>query len=369
MNDKKLGILSMQEVLNYGSFLQAFGLKRIFEENGFDVSFVKVKKGRQLPGYEFERSVFKSAGRLFEHVKNGNIISWFKGRHFQKKWHQAFFDSYFKILEIEKKEHEMYDLVVIGSDEVFNCVQRIEWGFSTQFFGNIPNAKNIVSYAASFGHTTLCDILSINLQDELKKYLSSLKEISVRDQNSFDIIKQLLGYEAPINIDPVLLYDYSSYLRKRDDLKDYIIIYSYPYRIPQSESVYIRALAKKYDKKLISIGCYYTWCNESIIPQTPFEVLEYFNNADFIITDTFHGSIFSMKGHKNFCTIVRDSNKQKVRFLLDSLSMHDVIIENLRDLEQRYLRTIDYTNYDLVVSEKKREAMDYLKRVMNYADR
>ena len=75
---------------------------------------------------------------------------------------------------------------------------------------------------------------------------------------------------------------------------------------------------------MISIGHYFSWCDEVVIP-TPFEVLAYFKGASYIITDTFHGSVFSIKFNKEFCTIVRDMNSNKLVSLLKQFGLENRI--------------------------------------------
>ncbi len=365
MEKKKIGILSMQEVVNYGSFLQAFALKKIFTEFGADVCFLKVKNGRQLNGYEYKRRFPQKLKWFYSVARANNLAQRIKGHSKQKAWHKDFHDKFFNLLGIDKAEFEKLDLAVIGSDEVFNCVQRIEWGFSTAFFGDIPNAKRIVSYAGSFGHTTYDDILNNGLINELKTHLANLSAISVRDRNSYGIMKLLTGSDPIMNIDPVLIFDFTKFIPDTVELKDYIIIYSYPYRIRNKEKKAIVDFARKQKKILISIGCYYDWCDRFVLPDTPFEVLDYFRKADYIITDTFHGSIFSMKFQKQFCAIVRDSNRQKLGYLLNSLAMNDAILTKNEDLELRLTTPLNYENNLSILAEETQKAYQYLKDCYN----
>lgn len=79
---------------------------------------------------------------------------------------------------------------------------------------------------------------------------------------------------------------------------------------------------------MISIGHYFSWCDEVVIP-TPFEVLAYFKGASYIITDTFHGSVFSIKFNKEFCTIVRDMNSNKLVSLLKQFGLENRIVTDM----------------------------------------
>lgn len=138
----------------------------------------------------------------------------------------------------------------------------------------------------------------------LNKNFASL---SVRDENSVYVVERLTGRKAMLNVDPVIINNWTSYIPKAHvPMSDYMIVYTYPGRITdENEIAAIRSYAKKNNLKLISIGHYFLWVDKTVTPH-PFEVLAYFRDAACIVTDTFHGSIFSIKNQRPFCTLVRN---------------------------------------------------------------
>ena len=80
----------------------------------------------------------------------------------------------------------------------------------------------------------------------------------------------------------------------------------------------IKEFAKKHNKKIVTIGSYQK-CTDIFIPAHPLEVLPYFKKADFVITDTFHGTIFSVKAHVPFVTKLKTYNTEKLSYLIESL--------------------------------------------------
>ncbi|GHV88944.1 hypothetical protein AGMMS50267_13040 [Spirochaetia bacterium] len=127
----------------------------------------------------------------------------------------------------------------------------------------------------------------------------------------------------------MLFFDFSKYIKSLDD-KDFILVYSYPLRIRDKDEINnIKEFSKRSNKKLISIGSFYDWCDDMVSPH-PFEVLSYFISADYIITDTFHGTLLSLKYNKQFITIIRNSNQTKLRHLLHFMNLaHLYLYENL----------------------------------------
>ena len=351
----KVGILSMQRVMNYGSFLQGYALKKIIENLGHQCEFIDIEQGRIFP--ELRRSYSFILKKVIDRFCKWDALTRLM---YMYKFQRRFKKELFEIMGINVHTIGYFDLVVIGSDEVFNFAQKIPWGFCTQLYGRVHNTNKVISYAGSFGHTTMDDIRYFEVQDEIASSLSSMAAISVRDIYSFDIIKELTGKEAIINIDPVLLFDFTSYVCPVNK-KDYIIVYSYPNRIKAKEEIsVIKSFAKKYGKKLISIGFYFPWCDETIIPN-PFEVLGYIKGADYIITDTFHGSVMSIKYNRPFAALVRSSNQQKMISLLSQFKLEDRIVSNMALLEKSLLLPIQYQEINEIIDKEKIRSLEYLK--------
>lgn len=353
---KKIGIMTMHRVINYGSFMQAYGLKKIVENLGYKVEFVDYKEEAPI--------IKNSLEDTFKKIKNNiNIIKFIKQRKMKNEFSKLYNENIIKYLNISQKRNYPYskiDELIIGSDEVFNCLQPAPVGYSKELFGfnyeNIP----VISYAASFGSTNLETLQKYEIDMELTNMLKKFKAISVRDINSLNIVNELTNKKPNLNLDPVLIYDYSQECLKKGNLKDYIIIYAYNNRLTKKEEKYIKYFAKKIKKKIVSLGMYQQIADYNLVVN-PFEVLPYFENADFIITDTFHGSIFSIKTHSNFATIIRKSNKNKLYDLLERLKKTDCIVNKIEDIEKLYKKKIDYKETDEIIDTNRKKAIEYLK--------
>lgn len=351
-----IGILSMQRVMNYGSFLQGFALKKTIEELSHKCEFVDIEQGTTFP--ELRRTPSFLFQKAWERYGKWDIL---KRIRYTQIFQQRFRNEFFGILGVNVHQCPHFDTVVIGSDEVFNFAQRVPWGYTPQLYGKVSNADKVISYAASFGHTTMADIEHYGVKKEITEALASMQAISVRDDNSYTIVKELTGKPPLRHVDPVLMFDYSPYI-KPVTARDYIIVYTYPNRIKDKKEVKaIKAFARKHNKKLISIGFYFPWCDETVIPD-PFEVLGYIKQADYIVTDTFHGSVMSLKLNRPFAAIVRSSNKQKMTSLLSQFRLENHIVDDMEKLEERLLLS---SNYDFVNAELQKErvqSLDYLKK-------
>lgn len=250
----KVGILSMQRIANYGSFLQAYGLKHILEEFGCNVQFVDYHKGNTIiscnTGTGIKRKILKAIETLkcdAPFIERIHFIQY-------KKNYAVNYYPYLGITEKMNYNPEL-DMLIIGSDEVFNCIQdNTNVGFSPELFGQANKAKRLISYAASFGNTTIEKLKNYHIDSEVGSWLEKFDALSVRDNNSGSIVRQLTGKEVKYHLDPVLVYDF---IHKCKDIPDsvsesgYMILYGYSGRFSKEECETVRFYADK--KKIENI--------------------------------------------------------------------------------------------------------------------
>ena len=364
----RVGILSMQRIKNYGSILQAYALKKIIEELGNEVEFVD---------YHIEEPVIKT-DKDKRSYKINKVLETLEGdapfvQKVQYIFHKKNFGKkYYNILGINDNMNynPKLDTLVIGSDEVFNCIQANKnVGYSLELFGKNNNAKNVITYAASFGNTTIKKLEDYEKKEEIEELLNKINSISVRDENSGNIVKELSKKDVIYNLDPVLIYDYMNKCEEIPNIKikeKYIIVYAYSNRITKQESEYIKEYAKKNKLKVYAIGGAQK-CADKFIDCSPFEVLAYFRNAEMIITDTFHGSIFSIINHKKFVTLVRKSvgtaygNEEKLTDLLKRLNLKQRIMYDIEEIDKKLAEDIDYNETDEIIFCERKKTAQYLK--------
>jgi len=353
----KVAILSMQEVKNYGSFLQAFSLKKTIESLGNTCEFINIIPGEQLGNYKISK--FHKIKLLIQRLWGRDFIRRLSSIYiFQTRFSKEFLPY----LGVESERNiRHYDVIVIGSDEVFNCAQKTWFGFSRQLFGEGLNADKIITYAASFGATTVDKLQELGIKKIVGRLLGNISVISVRDANSSITVKTLIGKVPVMHLDPVLIFNYDLFMPSNVTLKNYMIVYTYPGRITDKQEIQsIKDFAKPHRLKLISIGHYFSWCDDVVIP-SPFEVLAYFKNASYIVTDTFHGSVFSIKYNKAFCTIIRNMNNQKLSYLLKQFHLESRIINDIDKLDSILTTPIDYKEINEYIAKETRCSIEYLK--------
>lgn len=353
----KVGILSMQQITNYGSFLQAYGLKSILESLGHDVEFINIVPGEQLPQYKIDK-LYKIK-LMLQRLKVKHPI---KQMQCTLKFHKRFDHEFRPELGVKPGMSDSYfDAVVIGSDEVFNVAQTTWFGFSPQLFGEGLNSDKVISYAGCFGATTIETLKKLGLDSRIGSLLSKMDAISVRDRNSKEIVYSLTNKMPALNVDPVIAYTFKKEIKLPKNKTDYMLVYTYPGRMNNPKEIKaITDYAKNNNLKIISVANYFDWVNEVVTPH-PFEVLGYFIKAHCIVTDTFHGALMSLKYNKQFAVIVREMNSNKLSFLLEQFGLGSRIAVKANEIENILDERIDYSLVNRIIEKETENTINYLK--------
>lgn len=362
----KISILSMQKVDNFGSLLQAYSLQKIIKNLGHEVSFIDIEK-KEEDYVLLNNNKIKVQNKFIKNIKKINkyffnrIIVKLKMNE-QVNVFSEFRTKFLNIKEVDNKKN--YDLCVIGSDEVFNCLTKSSWGFTSQLFGNIPNAKKVITYAACCGTTTY-DKLPRKLKNKISKSFKKIYSFSVRDQNTFDFVSSFEPTKSIIyNLDPVLVGNFDEEIEKygKIDIPDNLcVVYSYFNRINKKEDIKkIKVFCKKNNLKIVCVGAPQLWCRNLMV-LNPFQMLYVFSKAKFVITDTFHGTIFSVKYSDKFAVLVRESNKFKLNDLIDRLNIKKHLIKDLNDLDYTFCIDKDENNINEIIKKEAIKTNKYLE--------
>ena len=380
----KIGILSMQRIYNYGSWLQAYGLKKLIEENiGVSVEFVDYRVEKPAYKNRFNHinywkqkikvdlvDFIASIKPLAKIMPDGDFYQTYRFRH-----------EYWTKLGLTKKPNYTpeLDILFVGSDEVFNCLQEnVRVGYSEELLGANNKAEMLVTYAASFGNTTVGKIDAFDKRQQISSYLEAFDRVSVRDNNALNVITELTDITPVSHMDPVLMYDFADEIRscvltkeqKTLMSKPYMIVYAYPNRFKELEITKLKKFAK--DKGLLIYGLsgYQSYADEMIY-DSPLNILQYFKHAKFVVTDTFHGTIFSVINNRPFVTLVRKSvngsygNQEKLEDLLNKLELKNRCTFDGEDIVKILEAPISYDATNQIIRCERQRTKDYLAEVID----
>ena len=339
----RIGIVTVYNSPNFGSYWQARALYDKLCEQGHEVYLFDTGTRSTLD------RIYKPAG--LSAVKSILKINYRKAS-FQVKKMYYFWKNLHTvrvISEIEKLNR--MDVVIFGSDEIWN-VTRNEMSQYSIFWGDGIEVLKKISYAVSVNRATKKELE----QSGMTKYLDSFVAVSVRDSWSKEQLEQFYYREIEKVIDPTLLYNWTYYSKRNRKICDNYIALYYS-SVTENEKVLIKALSKRLGKKIISIGMWYDWCDECVISEIPFE---YFEKADYVITNTFHGTDFSINYNKKFIAFVQD--KTKIAELLNEFSLDSQIGDDLsiEDLLGRIESNINWEQVNQLLEEKRRFSIQYL---------
>lgn len=343
----KIGILTYHDGINHGAYFQAYALYNFIKSNGFDVEIINYKNKRH---WFLEQKAFLFTRRPF--VLFNNIKKIFKFKKAHKKMQLSEFTT-----DKNKLKTEKYDIIVIGSDTVWNYEEDF-LGKDDIYFSLGLKTKKIISYAPSAGYVNLNN----SIPDYVKNGLKKFDHISVRDKCTLNLVEKAIGVKAEVVLDPTFIYDVKGEEIESNINNPYLLVYSYNMRANEIYSTI--QFAKKNNLLLVSIGYSNPWCDLNIIDVGPFEWLGYFKSAEYVVTSTFHGTIFSIKYEKIFVTSSNKNIKDKLETILDEIGLSSRLIENT-DVGDVLSENINYDQINKKLNERISESANYLLGAIN----
>lgn len=362
---KKAGIITHYNVHNHGAHLQLYALSQILNEFGYDAKALRFNKNYDFMGEskidkKYNISIWSIPIYIKYTIDNGidrTLYNIFKRRKLStfRKQHRLIGDFYSNANDL--------DIVVIGSDEIFS----IEAGPNPWYYGIGVPCSNQISYAASFGPTTQDMIYDHNMESLIKSGLDNINYISVRDQNSADIVRTFSDKIPTIVCDPVLLYSFPNQINKKNIVRfrkkhpeKYCIVYSYDYNMNDVKTIKsIKKYAKKNGLKIYSVGYFHRWCDKNI-NLDPLDVFNWFSCAEIVFTDTFHGTVISIETGTQFISMIR-GNGNKLEYLLEQYGLKERITKDFNNIEKYSNNPIDYKIINKTKQRIRDDSMNFLK--------
>jgi len=335
---KKIGIITLWGELNYGAFLQAYALSSVL-------------KSYDCVPYCMQETHEKMKLRSFISFKPSNLK---KNIYSCKLVHGYKKDRDF-LLKINTSK-QLYDICIVGSDEVWN-VNNSHFNHDDLYIGKNVNYKKLVAYAPSSNGATGDDFIRVYGNNCLERFA----EISVRDSVTQKMIYDISHCNPPIVLDPAFLINSYKDIEIDTPYNNYVFIYGYSFSSEEIEK--IKKFARKNKKIVISAGAYHEWADKKIAA-SPREFLGLIKHADYVITSTFHGTVFSIIYTRQFASIVR--NNLKISELLKEFHLEERIVrDDLEDLEMVLKKEIFVDKLKARISDLREQSKNYLEGCIN----
>lgn len=368
----KIGILTFANSYNYGAALQAYATYQVFQSYGHQIEFINYRNKE-------EENAYSTFGYVQNFGWRGNLRKIFNHLFLHsKQYDKKAFDKFFALIPLSEKfskealktidKKKCYDLVVIGSDQVWNPIIS-GGGTDYTFFGNFTNSP-IMSFASSCGS----HIYSEQEAKEVIPLLNRFSSITVREEFLKSQLKRLgLTKRIDCILDPTLIINRKLWEQEIDKYSSTKIIPDKPYLlvylvILKYEKCYeaIRKIAKKMNLKIALIdrlerkkeGVDYYFRTA-----TPFDFVNLIQSATLVFTDSFHGTAFSINMNTPFF-VVDNGNPKRITDLLEKLQSQQRMIYKLEEF--MYIdEKLDFNKINKVIQKEQQRTRDIIGRCLD----
>ena len=269
-----------------------------------------------------------------------------------------------------------YDAFITGSDQVWNPI----WYFSPFFLDFVPSDKIKIAYAASIGQKTL----PTYVEAVFRKHLKSFHGISVREQDAVDLLAPLTEQPVTCVLDPTLLLsraDWEQVCAPCQIDKPYALCYFLGDETGMRSTA--QAYAKDHGLTLVNIAdaaglihMHDRNFSDVAVKDPSVEVfLSLIRHAQYVFTDSFHASVFSLLFQRQFVVFPRSTHKAMGSRLTNLTSLFDIPERFCCCPEEEHLSyihgltDIDYTAMPPAFLEKKQQSLDFLEAHLRQSGR
>ena len=366
---KKVCLITYCHSPNYGAALQLYATYKAIELVGGNPIVLNYDNLHEKSQTNLSYKLFseKNIKDFFKLLISGYIFrSKINGvKNFEKIYNEL---NYSKKIESvsELTSFNDVDVFCVGSDQVWN--PQITGDYDDVFFLNSDNlAQKRISYASSMGS------LNYPTNDTyVYKALSKFSYISVREGIASDYLSHLLEKNVRTVVDPTLLFDCEEWLQFARSSsfcglnEKYVLVYALGGKSETLIKV-AKRVAKKIGSKVALItlstrprGVDYQICNAS-----PLDFVNLFSKAEFIITNSFHGTCFSINLKKPFLSIYYDANPGRAKDLLTKYELENRFVKTDSDIDDVFFITKDIENANRLIREDANNARVWLERAIN----
>lgn len=375
---KKVGILTTFRQPNWGSVLQAYALQQVINDLGYDSELIDYKypnKFHWKRGKKWGKPAPKTLRNTLKELKDKILI--FLGLRSAPMMDllNSFIDREMKVSKPILSYDELhanppiYDIYVSGSDQIWNPNTML--GDLSYMFDFAPLNSKKISYASSFS----CKSIPSKLKKQYEESLSDFCALSVRENNGKDIIKELLGRDAKVVLDPTLLITrvyWNAIADKASNVKlpkQYILCYmlSYTFEVDKPMGQLLQLVQDKCKMPVIALNKIPNSFHGDIVnlPKSYNRGIEEFlyliKESSIIVSSSFHGTAFALNFGKPLVAMGARNEDDRVLSLLSNMNMtrHFVYSDNISsaNIEVYY----DESKEQSILHSLRTDSLSFLK--------
>lgn len=379
---KPIGLVTCYFHHNYGSMLQAYATEMIMQQMGLPFQTIACKAPIN---YMQENKILYIIKKLLiadwkmrlgkmkiERAKKENPI-FAKNWEIRNKAFDQFAETFFHVSPYCKNREELtkmaenYSAFLVGSDQLWRT-DSVEHGYYTLEW--VPDHIRKIAYSTSIG---VKEVPWFQVEKN-KRFMNRFDHIALREQSACDLVYKLTGRKVPVVLDPTLLFTGDQWLeiQQQEPLTNGKYIFCYLLGDNPSQREFIKTVKEKTGYKIVALQQLddYIPSDEGFADEAPFvgprEFLNYIRNAEYVFTDSFHCSVFSILYKKNFFTFSRfaEGAKQSTNTRIDNL-LHITGLEERRMTKNKTIEGIinfkrNFDGVDEKLNALRKSSMDYL---------
>ncbi len=364
--DKKIGLLTFHTPDNYGAVYQAFALQTyVSEVLKKEIEIIDFCTDKHISDYKiFSRTSKNPIKHTVLQVLT--LLKYWKFKRKKEKF-KEFRNKYLRIstnrysTEEEFLEHSIrYQTYLLGSDQVFNPYNKY---YKAYYLAFPKKDSKKIAYAPSFGIADFND----EIAQKITSYIHDFDVLSCREQQGAEFLSKLVGKEVKTVVDPVYLIDKEVWesIEKKPKEKDKFI---FVYDLSGCEKLIEIAtkIASDVKYRIIcatsNIRKIYKNC-EMRYDIGPSELLGYINKAEYVVTDSFHGTSLSLVYRKKLITYIAIPKlSSRITSLMTNLGIANQIVTDIVNFN---IKRIDFINYSDKLSSLITESKDFLNKSLS----
>ena len=362
----KAGLVTFYHIHHYGALLQAAATERAVESLGGECEIIDYYVNQNNDLFRKPTGVGSAAADVHTALHYKALRDRYQRFERFSKDHLRISGHRFESLEELRSAELPYDLILSGSDQIWNPKIFPDGRFDPVFFGAFSTRRKI-AYAPSFGVPHIPE----GMEEELRSYLEQFSHISVRERQGREIVKEITGKDVPVVLDPTLLLtaeQWSAMAAPPDRSSGYILCYCISK--PGALAPYIQRLAEETGLPVVQL----CGIRQKVHPKAacvldagPSEFLGLFQNASYVCTNSFHGTVFSVQFQKPFFTAVAPSElaapeSSRTFSILSRLGLTERIIGT--GATAGLDATIDWADVDRRLRAARQSSLDYLRAAL-----
>lgn len=375
----KIGIITFHKVNNYGAVLQAYALQKSIHKLGHECDIIDYGRKNLSDVLQWQKNKLtclingKPDRQGYSNIEFVNMFLntiFFNNKTVSAKFN-LFRRNYNLSMTVNNDNintlNKEYDLFLSGSDQVWNC-GRVNLD-KNYFLDFVDRKEKKGSYAASFGIKEI----PIKYKEEYKRLLSDYQYVSVREKAGADIIKELIHRDAEVVLDPTLLLtneEWFKFIGKKQQIQPVIVVYMLEYSECLLEFAKKLSVKTGYSLRLLNKPYNHKVKMEYRLDVGPMEWLSEFQNAAYIVTNSFHGVAFSINFNKAFFVEIaeeriRGAMSSRIEHILKEFHLEERLINSIQvEAFNENNLNIDYSKVNSELIEKRKQSLQYIKNMI-----